>query len=171
MARMTRTLALLCSLGLLVAPGCRRVSQRVLRDTENRALSARCDRDQHCTLEQTAGPTVGEQANALVLRSVGALVGVCNTAPSASEPGSPSDCRPLVCQTDADCPPSHGAKDGSCVNSLCREPSNPLTVDDAVMLCLAGTGLGKDLPDQVARYAMALNCGQPCKIPTPCRQP
>jgi len=171
MARATRTLALLCALALLAAPGCRRVSERTLRDTDSRIIAARCDRNQQCTLRLTSGPTVGGGATALVLRSAGALVGVCTMTASASEPESPSDCRPLVCQTDADCPPAHGAKDGTCLNGLCREPESPLTVEDAVMLCLAGTGLGKDSQDQVARYAMAQNCGQPCKIPTPCRQP
>jgi hypothetical protein len=39
------------------------------------------------------------------------------------------------------------------------------------MLCLAGTGLGRETPAQVERYALALNCGNPCRIPTPCAQP
>jgi hypothetical protein len=166
-----RGLPLVCALALLAVPGCRRVSQRTLRDTENREIVARCDRDQQCALEQTSGPTVGGGATGLALRASGILVAVCSVTPPASEPESPSDCRPLVCQTDEQCPPSHGAKNGSCVNGLCREPANALTVEDAVMLCLAGTGLGKDSSDQVARYSMALNCGQPCKVPTPCRQP
>jgi len=76
-----------------------------------------------------------------------------------------------VCSGDANCPPAHGSKDGHCVNGLCVEPSGELNTDDAVMLCLAGTGLGKDSPEQVSRFAMALNCGSPCKIPAVCRQP
>ena len=127
-------------------------------------------REQHCQLEQTAGPTVGGGASELVLRAPGALVAVCSVAP-ASEPESPSDCRALLCQADGQCPPAHGIKDGHCVNGLCREPENRLTVEDAVMLCLAGTGLGRGSEQQVARYAMALNCGDPCTIPAPCRQP
>jgi hypothetical protein len=39
------------------------------------------------------------------------------------------------------------------------------------MLCLAGTGKPGNTPLQVQRYAMALNCGSPCKVPAPCRQP
>jgi hypothetical protein len=39
------------------------------------------------------------------------------------------------------------------------------------MLCLSGTGLGRETPAQIERYALALNCGSPCKIPAPCAQP
>ena len=155
---------------LLVAPGCRRVSQRTLRDTEGRELEARCDRNQKCRLELATGPKADSSESELVLHTTGRLVGVCSVTP-ASEPKSPSDCRALVCTGDADCPPAHGSKDGDCVNGLCVEPSGELSSDDAVMLCLAGTGLGKESPEQVSRFAMALNCGSPCKIPSVCRQP
>jgi hypothetical protein len=57
------------------------------------------------------------------------------------------------------------------VNGLCTEPSQPLGVTDAVMLCLAGTGTGHGSAQQAERFAMALNCGEPCRIPSPCRQP
>jgi hypothetical protein len=163
-------LALLLALGAVAAPGCRRVSQRVLHDTEGRVFDARCDRKQQCTLHQTAGPKVSDDQREVVLKTTGRLVGVCSTAP-ASEPKAPSDCRALACDRDQDCPPAHGIKDGNCVNGLCVEPAGTLTATDAVMLCLAGTGLGRDGPNQVARYAMAVNCGAPCVVPAPCRQP
>jgi hypothetical protein len=163
-------LVLLLVAAEVLLPGCRSVSKRTLEDTEGRAFEARCDREQNCTLKQTSGPTVGGAATEVVLRSPGALVAVCNVAP-ASEPESPSDCRAIECDRDEQCPPGHGIKHGHCVNGLCREPANRLTVDDAVMLCLAGTGLGRSSEQQVARYAMALNCGTPCSVPTPCRQP
>lgn len=164
-----RAVLLLFTLALL-AMDCRHVSRRSLRDTEDREVSAECDREQRCTLEQTAGPSVGGNQTELVLRTSGALVGLCSVAP-ASEPESPSDCRALVCETDEQCPPAHGMKHGNCVNSLCREPEHGLAVEDAVMLCLAGTGLGRGSEEQVARYAMALNCGTPCTVPATCRQP
>ena len=164
-----RTVLLLSALALFLVE-CRHVSRRSLRDTEGREVSAECDRQQRCKLEQTAGPTVGGNASELALRSPGALVGLCSVAP-ASEPESASACRALVCQTDEQCPPAHGMKDGHCVNSLCREPEHGLAVEDAVMLCLSGTGLGRSSTEQVARYALALNCGDPCTVPTTCRQP
>jgi len=167
----SRPVLLVLALAVVAAGGCRRVSQRTLRDTEDREFRARCDREGKCTLEQTAGPKGGGEGGGLVLRAQGALVGVCNVTPPASEPESPSDCRALACQTDAQCPPAHGNQDGTCLNGLCREPENGVGVEDAVMLCLAGTGLGRESQQQVARYAMAQNCGSPCKVPTPCRQP
>jgi hypothetical protein len=39
------------------------------------------------------------------------------------------------------------------------------------MLCLAGSGLGSEQARQVERYALGMNCGAPCKVPAPCRQP
>jgi hypothetical protein len=85
------------------------------------------------------------------------------------------DCRALACAADSDCPPTSGgaprATTGTCVGSLCVEPSHELGAEDAIFLCLAGTGLGHERADQVTRYALALNCGTPCRVPAPCRQP
>jgi hypothetical protein len=50
---------------------------------------------------------------------------------------------------------------GTCIDGLCTEPANGIGVADAVMLCLAGTGWGRDSPVQVDRYALAMNCGSP----------
>ena len=96
-------------------------------------------------------------------------MGVCQHANKRTD--TPAQCRPLVCQDDKDCPPAHGLGHGTCVNGLCTEPANAISAADAVLLCLAGTGWGKGSPEQVERYALALNCGTPCKIPSPCRQP
>jgi hypothetical protein len=106
----------------------------------------------------------------LVLRSPGRLVGIC-TAAAGAEPQSPAHCRAIVCTADSACPPAEGMDRGQCVNGLCTEPAHPIGVADAVMLCLAETGIGRETPRQVERYAMALNCGTPCRIPSPCRQP
>jgi hypothetical protein len=104
-----------------------------------------------------------------VLLATSRLVGICDTK-SGQQP-LPFDCRALRCQADADCPPLHGMKDGQCLNQHCADAAEPLTAGDSIMLCLAGTGLGRSSPTQIERYALALNCGAPCTVPTPCEKP
>jgi hypothetical protein len=154
----------------VLAGGCRTKRQQTLRDTEGREFSARCGSGERCVLRQTAGAPAPSSQPAAVLRSPGRLLGVC-TAAEGEEPQTPADCRALVCDGDDGCPPAQGMERGQCVNGLCTEPSHAVGVTDAVMLCLAGTGVGRESARQVERYAMALNCGEPCRIPTPCRQP
>lgn len=155
---------------LVASSACRRISERKLTDTEGRTFSAECDREGRCKLGRKSGEPASADKSDIILHSPGLVIAICDVAPGA-EPGPAADCRALTCKTDADCPPSHGIRDGTCANELCIEPSHEVTVDDAVMLCLAGTGLGRSAPNQVDRYAMALNCGTPCRIPAPCRQP
>lgn len=157
-------------MALLFATACHGKPKLELRDTESRVYAADCTKDGQCALTQTSGPGAPKDKPLTVVRSPGELVGVCNVAASADKPALP-DCRALVCKADTDCPPAHGLPHGSCVGSYCTEPAHTLAVDDAVMLCLAGTGLGRTTPKQIERYAMALNCGTPCKVPTPCDQP
>jgi hypothetical protein len=155
------------SLLMLAPSGCRRVSERTLRDTESRSIKAKCDRDGACQLLLASGEHAPDKKG-LALHTTGSLIGVCDVSES-KEPDATTDCRALTCEGDGDCPPMHGLKNGTCINGLCREPSaNGISVDDAVLLCLAGTGLGTTQPD---RLAMALNCGNPCRVPTVCRQP
>lgn len=151
--------------------GCSRVSERPLLDTEGRQFTAKCDRDGQCTLTQSAGQTRKDGKTALALTHTGRLVGICDVAPGGGAPETPGDCRALVCQADSDCPPAHGLKNGQCLNALCSDPAQSLVSPDSVMLCLAGSGLGNSEPRQIERYALALNCGTPCKVPAPCRQP
>ena len=155
----------------LLASGCSRVSERPLLDTEGRQFSAQCDRDGQCTLSQTSGQTRKDGKTALTLTHTGRLVGICDVAPGSTTPEGPADCRALVCQADTDCPPAHGLKNGQCLNALCADAAQTLASPDSVMLCLAGSGLGNSEPRQIERYALALNCGSPCKVPAPCRQP
>lgn len=156
---------ILIALGAL-PPGCRNVSKRTLSDTEGRELVARCDRDGVCELELTKGARAPDKTG-LAIWAPGRLVGLCDTV-GEKPPDAAPDCRALVCKSDESCPPAHGLKHGTCINGLCVEPANPVQVEDAVMLCLAGTGLGTTKPD---RLALALNCGSPCRVPEVCRQP
>jgi hypothetical protein len=155
---------------LATTASCKSVSERQLLDTEGRAFTARCERSGVCTLTQTAGAKRADGKSAEALLQTGRLVGICDVEPG-EPPGAPSNCRALVCQSDSDCPPNHELKDGQCLNALCVDSALPLGSSDSVMLCLAGTGLGRDQPRQVERFAMGLNCGTPCKVPAPCRQP
>lgn len=162
-------LAALSALG--GATGCRSISQRTLTDTEGRTFAAECDREGSCKLKQISGEDAPSGKPALALSATGRLLGMCNVSAEGAAPEGPADCRALECESDADCPPSHGQKDGSCLNELCIVPTLEPSVSDAVMMCLAGTGLGRNKPNQVGLFAMALNCGSPCVVPKPCRQP
>lgn len=154
---------------LLALMGCQKGDgSRTLRDSEGRTFSARCLPEGECKLEQKSGPQRLEKP-AQVLLVGSRLVGVCDVK-EGEPPQGPMDCRPLVCKTDADCPPTHGGEHGHCLNERCSDPAEPVGVQDSIMLCLSGTGLGHDKQEQVERYAMAMNCGKPCKIPQPCPQ-
>ncbi|MEB2312524.1 MAG: hypothetical protein OZ921_09065 [Sorangiineae bacterium] len=153
---------------LVGAASCREKPELVLRDTEGRAFRTECNGSGQCQLEQTSGPAAPPGKSVAVLRARASLVGVCDVASGSSEPER-GDCRALLCERDEGCPPAHDLSHGSCIGGYCSEPSHELGVDDAVMLCLAGTGLGRASPEQVERYALALNCGSPCRVPTPCR--
>lgn len=142
-----------------------------LTDSEGRVFAARCDKEGDCKLERRSGPSWPGGKGGLALSTAGRVVGICNVQRAGEAPESPADCRALRCQTDADCPPAYGLEKGSCLAGICTDESHPLGPRDAVMLCLWGTGLGRDAPAQVERFAMAHNCGSPCEIPAPCRQP
>ena len=155
----------LCLLVGCAAFGCKKGGEIALADTEGRQFKARCSSESGCELTQTAGP----QGGAVSVARRGRLIAVC----PATEAGVPAagECRPLVCSDDDGCPSAEGLDHGTCINGLCVEPSRELNVDDSVMLCLAGTGLGRRAPAQVERFALGLNCGTPCRVPRTCRQP
>jgi hypothetical protein len=174
-ARLHRITPLVSTLALAVATSgglaaCKRTSEREIVDTERRHFSAKCERSGECALQQISGDKRPSDKSALSLIRAGRLVGICDVIPGRG-PETPAECRALVCQSDADCPPGHGLKDGQCLNALCTDPAEPLSPVDSVMLCLAGSGLGNEQARQVERYALGLNCGTPCKVPAPCRQP
>ena len=155
----------------VVVLGCTRPTEFALTDTEGRQIVASCDQQLACRLTQKGGPREPAPKSELVVYAPGKVMSVCAVGPE-QKPESPSDCRPLVCRADQDCPPAHGIAHGTCLKGLCVEPAViAATVEDAVMLCLAGTGLGKSSQLQTERYALGVNCGSPCKVPTLCRQP
>ena len=151
--------------GALLVMACSKPTETVVRDTEGQRYRAVCSKDETCSIERVAGSQANEE---LVLHSPGRIVGVCTKSSGNLVLAS---CRPLGCQSENDCPAAHGLEHGACIGGLCVEPSQGLVTADAVMLCLAGTGAPSNQPLQVERYAMALNCGSPCKVPAPCRQP
>src|SRR3954471_18904164 len=108
----------LFAFGLLTSlAACKSASERQLVDTERRHFVAKCQRSGECSLTQTLGDKRSDSKTGLMLLRVGRLVGICDVAPGKA-PETPADCRALVCQTDADCPPGHGLKDGQCLNAL-----------------------------------------------------
>jgi len=154
---------------ILLLGACNKAGPRIVRDSERRTFEATCDGQAPCKFSQKSGPQRIEKATqTLMLGS--RLVGICDVK-EGEAPQYPFDCRPLSCDSDSDCPPLHGMKDGQCLNKHCADPAEPIGVQDSIMLCLAGTGLGRETPEQIERYALALNCGNPCKIPAPCGQP
>jgi hypothetical protein len=153
-----------------LAGACQRQGPLVVRDSEGRAFSVRCNEaETSCSLRPAAGVKLADGA-AAVLRAEGRVIGVCDAVGEEARV-HPADCRPLSCERDADCPPVHGPNTGSCLDQLCVDPAHELGPNDAVMLCLAGTGTGHAAPRQIERYALGLNCGTPCVVPSPCRQP
>lgn len=164
-----RRVASLLTAGLIIAcTGCNRSTRFELKDTEGRRFAAQCDKN-GCQLTNT-GPLVDASTLVPRLVSPGRLMGVCEL-PRGTEPLSLIACRALVCDSDDACPPPPRMKRGTCINGFCTEPSHELRVEDAVMLCLAKTGTGRESALQVERYAMALNCGKPCRVPAPCAKP
>lgn len=161
-----------------VAVGCRGRAEQTIKDSEGRRFLSQCSSDRICSLSPMAGPEASDAIDsksakatqAAKLRATGRVVGICGPAAAGTEPAI-SDCRPVVCEGAADCPNAEGLNQGVCISGLCTEPSHPINADDSVMLCLAGTGFGQRTAEQVERLALGLNCGTPCRIPKPCRQP
>jgi hypothetical protein len=152
----------LLSLG---ATSCERAPPVAATDTEGRSFKITCPPEKSCEVAADAP----DRPAPTVLRATGRVVGVC---PRVDDPSRfhPGDCRALVCARDAQCPHPEGARAGACIGGFCVDPSHPIGSEDAIMLCLAGTGFGHDSPLQVQRFALALSCGSPCRIPKPCRQ-
>jgi len=140
-----------------------------LRDTERRTFAAVCPEAEPCVLKQKSGPGwPGDEATRPLLHSEGRLVTICSQ-PQGAQSVDARRCRAIECTRHRDCPPAHGQSQGACLDGLCSEPSGSFGQFDVVVLCLAGLGLGYDSPKQVENYALAVNCGNPCRLPRPCR--
>jgi hypothetical protein len=163
----------LCALGALFGACHHRSNpELVLRDTEGRQFAARCDPKEGCVAKQTGGPRDPSSRSAIVLHRQSLLTVACSVTAGAAAREDVRDCRALECTTDRECPPEPGGpRFGHCISGLCVDPAGTASAEDSVVLCLAGKGLGRDAPKQVEAYAMGLNCGTPCEIPKPCRQP
>jgi hypothetical protein len=153
----------------VAAAGCNRKAPLTLEDSEGRTFAAVCEESGDCALDQTGGPRWPGAKTAIRLHRDSRLLGACSVTPGGAIE-SPGDCRAVVCRSDDDCPPAHGLPRGACVNGTCTEQTHELEARDAAMLCLWGQGLGRETPSQADRLGIALNCGQPCEVPAPCRQ-
>ncbi len=157
------------------AAGCSKAEKLTLRDTEGRSFEAVCQRSGECTLTSSAAPRPSPPPPEKNSKAVWTLVregrffGACD-AWSGSAPKI-WDCRAITCDSDKDCPAIAGVRTGMCMKGLCGDPAREVAPEDSVMLCLAGTGPGYETPAQIERYAMGKECGSPCRVPTPCRQP
>ena len=153
-----------CHAAFFVAlSGCQRDGSVEMKDTEGRAFNVTCTETKGCTV----APRTSSSATAvapLTLRSDGRVLGVCE------RDGPPITCRPLLCESDTDCPTVDGVA-RTCGRSLCSEPSRPLSRTDVVMLCMAGTGVGYSETTQREQYGTALAWEAATPLPAGCRKP
>lgn len=163
-------------LALLSSSACDKPVKTTLTDTEGRTFSATCS-GQTCELaeapEAKPSATKPEGAEAaFVLHVASRLFAVCEVWKQGNSHAiNPADCRALTCKADADCPHARNMNRGACTNGLCTEPSGPISNEDAVLLCLAGTGTPGGTTRQIERYALGNACATPCDVPAVCRQP
>lgn len=152
-----------------VLTGCKGPEIPPLKDSEGRTYKATCEPERGCQIEQASGPAWPGRPLS-VLHTETRIIAACSVKEDRAVEAA-GDCRALVCNTDADCPPAHGLPHGTCLAGLCTDQSHAFVPDDAVILCLFGMGLGRDGTAQLERTVMAKNCGSPCETPKVCRQP
>lgn len=129
-------------------------------DTEGRVFVAECS-DRGCTyLRKTSGE--GAPATAVTLQQEGRLLAVCDSSDSPE----PVHCRAVTCTSG--CPPRSDGTRPTCEDGLCIQPERTLTPTDVRLLCLAGTGTGRNAR-QAERLALAAACTPPCEVPEACR--
>lgn len=170
------TLAIGSLAAACLLPSCTESKKLRLTDTEGRSFTATCQ-DAKCAVDSSDSPSPtatkppgGEPA--FTLHRASRFFAICDVwSQGASHAIHPADCRPLACTSDAECPPAVNLPSGTCTNGLCIEPSAAITGDDAVLLCLAGTGPPAGTNKQIERYALGNACGNPCSVPSVCRQP
>ena len=151
----------------LVAFACAK-TPRTLEDTEGRVFETTC-KENVCSLAQRAGPKSGAARHQLLTSS--RVIAICDAVGVATTPALVG-CRPVICESDANCPMlEDGPTQATCKRKVCVNPAANLRVQDSVALCLAGTGIGRRTGEQAERYALGLNCGDPCRVPAACRHP
>lgn len=178
--RRSAVVAAAMTLALWALSACDKPSQYTLTDTEQRRFDLQCDKAKGCTIVSasvepapTSSPPSNDAKPAHALHRASRLYAACDVWKQGSSwTINIADCRPLACETDEQCPPVEGLTKGLCLNGLCIEPTGSISRDDAVLLCLAGTGRPQaDSARQIERYAIGSNCASPCTVPTVCRQP
>lgn len=131
-------------------------------DSESRVFLAHCAVGA-CRYERKVAE--GEQARAVTLDLAGRLAAACD----ASDTPEPLHCRAITC-TDA-CPPRPNGSALTCERGLCVDASRELGPGDVRLLCLVGTGTGRNAA-QAERLALAAGaCDAQCRVPAACRQP
>lgn len=150
---------LLIPAGVAAALGCQS-GPIEFSDTEGRVFVAECS-DRGCTHRRKASGE-GAPATAVTLEQQGRLLAVCDS----SDAPEPVHCRAVTC-TSA-CPPRSDGARPTCEDGLCIQPERTLTPTDVRLLCLAGTGIGRNAR-QAERLALAAACTPPCEVPEACR--
>lgn len=149
--------------GVAFVTACDRKRELSVKDTEGRSYDVSCAADGECQIVAGTGATSSESIPRLT--RTGRVLGICE-----GENGAAYDCRALRCETTADCPPER-ASTVACSRGFCVDSTRPYIREDIVMLCLAGTGVGHDLPVQRERYVRALESGEPPRVPAGCASP
>lgn len=163
-------------LAAFAAFGCTKPHGLKLKDTEGRSFTATC-KGPACTIASSAkanpsAPRPEGAESAFVIHPASRLFAVCEVwVKDGAHKIHPADCRALICSTDAECPWAQKMGRGTCASGLCIEPSAEITNEDAVLLCLGGTGVPSGTNEQVERHALGNACGSPCTVPAVCRQP
>jgi hypothetical protein len=166
---LTSLLCVSSVLTVLTALGCQ--GPQRFTDTEDRSYIAECE-DKTCTYrpaapassEGTTTPSApAPNAPKLTLRSTGHLLAICE-----GEKAKGTACRAVTC-TDS-CPTDPAGNKTTCQRGLCVNEGAEITNEDALLLCIAGTGTQRSAK-QAGRMALARTCGTPCVVPAACRQP
>jgi hypothetical protein len=144
----------LVALTLFAGTGC----TTKFADTEGRLYEAACDTSRNgipeCSVRRVDGTSE-------ILDRGGRYLAICEQS------GDPFSCRHLACETGNLCQ-LLGGDDFDCVEKRCLARSKPLTTEDRVRACLAGTGPYRRTPEQLERITLARACTGSCALPATC---
>jgi hypothetical protein len=130
-------------------------------DSEGRVFLAHCA-EGACRYESKGAE--GEPPRAVTLAHAGRVAAVCDSVDTPE----PLHCRAITC-TEA-CPARPNGAPLTCDGGLCVDTSRELSAADVRLLCLAGTGTGRNAA-QAERLALAAGaCDGQCRVPAACRQ-